>query len=60
MMCSFPKQIWTNKLFSIAEEYQPLIEDIVKDGRLYNSYQHQHILKVRNELDESTLLYNTK
>ncbi|VDI62204.1 signal peptide, CUB and EGF-like domain-containing protein 3 isoform X1 [Mytilus galloprovincialis] len=33
------------------EEYQPLIEDIVKDGRLYNSYQHQHILKDRKLLN---------
>lgn len=33
------------------EEYQPLIEDIVQDGRLYNSYQHQHILKDRKLLN---------
>ncbi|PVD33225.1 hypothetical protein C0Q70_04476 [Pomacea canaliculata] len=29
------------------EEYQSLIEDIVKDGRLYSSYQHQQIFKDR-------------
>jgi hypothetical protein len=29
-----------------TEEYQDLIEDIVRDGRLYSSYQHQEVLKV--------------
>lgn len=29
-----------------TEDYQRLIEDIVRDGRLYSSYQHQSILKV--------------
>lgn len=32
------------------EDYQPLIEDIVRDGRLYSSYQHQSILKDRKLL----------
>jgi hypothetical protein len=31
---------------SIAEEYQDLIEDIVRDGRLYSSHQHREVLKV--------------
>lgn len=30
-----------------AEDYQQLIEDIVRDGRLYASENHQEILKVR-------------
>lgn len=29
-----------------AEDYQQLIEDIVRDGRLYASENHQEILKV--------------
>ncbi|XP_071100051.1 signal peptide, CUB and EGF-like domain-containing protein 1 isoform X2 [Haliotis cracherodii] len=33
------------------EEYQTLIEDIVRDGRLYNSYQHQQIFKDRKLLN---------
>ncbi|KAK7486426.1 hypothetical protein BaRGS_00022350 [Batillaria attramentaria] len=32
------------------EEYQSLIEDIVTDGRLYSSYQHQQIFKDRELL----------
>jgi hypothetical protein len=28
-----------------SEEYQELIDDIVRDGRLYSSYQHQEVLK---------------
>lgn len=31
-----------------SEDYQQLIEDIVRDGRLYASENHQEILKVRN------------
>lgn len=31
----------------ISEDYQELIEDIVRDGRLYASENHQEILKVR-------------
>lgn len=31
----------------VAEDYQQLIEDIVRDGRLYASENHQEILKVR-------------
>lgn len=34
-----------------TEDYQQLIEDIVRDGRLYASENHQEILKV------SELLY---
>jgi len=30
-----------------SEDYQQLIEDIVRDGRLYASENHQEILKVR-------------
>lgn len=30
---------------SLAEDYQQLIEDIVRDGRLYASENHQEILK---------------
>lgn len=30
-----------------AEEYQELIDDIVRDGRLYQSHQHQEVLKVK-------------
>ena len=28
------------------EEYQELIDDIVRDGRLYSSHQHRQVLKV--------------
>lgn len=31
----------------VSEDYQQLIEDIVRDGRLYASENHQEILKVR-------------
>lgn len=30
----------------LPEDYQQLIEDIVRDGRLYASENHQEILKV--------------
>lgn len=33
-------------VFVIIEDYQQLIEDIVRDGRLYASENHQEILKV--------------
>lgn len=33
-----------------AEDYQQLIEDIVRDGRLYASENHQEILKVSDLL----------
>lgn len=33
-------------LAGFAEDYQQLIEDIVRDGRLYASENHQEILKV--------------
>lgn len=32
--------------FISTEDYQELIEDIVRDGRLYASENHQEILKV--------------
>ena len=32
--------------FTPTEDYQELIEDIVRDGRLYASENHQEILKV--------------
>lgn len=31
----------------LLEDYQELIEDIVRDGRLYASENHQEILKVK-------------
>lgn len=31
---------------AIAEDYEQLVEDIVRDGRLYASENHQEILKV--------------
>lgn len=31
---------------TFIEEYQELIEDIVRDGRLYSSHKHQQVLKV--------------
>ena len=30
----------------VSAEYQRLIEDIVQDGRLYSSFQHQSVLRV--------------
>lgn len=33
-------------LICFLEDYQELIEDIVRDGRLYASENHQEILKV--------------
>lgn len=30
----------------VAEDYEQLVEDIVRDGRLYASENHQEILKV--------------
>lgn len=36
----------TNELYLFSEDYQELIEDIVRDGRLYASENHQEILKV--------------
>lgn len=41
MLCSL--LIW---MFCTPEDYQQLIEDIVRDGRLYASENHQEILKV--------------
>ena len=34
-------------VYTFSEDYQELIEDIVRDGRLYASENHQEILKVR-------------
>lgn len=34
------------RMFCAPEDYQQLIEDIVRDGRLYASENHQEILKV--------------
>lgn len=34
--------------FGFAEDYEQLVEDIVRDGRLYASENHQEILKVRD------------
>lgn len=31
---------------AVAEDYEQLVEDIVRDGRLYASENHQEILKV--------------
>lgn len=36
--------------FISTEDYQELIEDIVRDGRLYASENHQEILKVSSYL----------
>lgn len=33
-------------LVDFAEDYEQLVEDIVRDGRLYASENHQEILKV--------------
>jgi len=32
-----------------TEEYQELIDDIVRDGRLYSSHQHRQVLKVSSQ-----------
>lgn len=32
-------------LINFAEDYEQLVEDIVRDGRLYASENHQEILK---------------
>lgn len=44
----FPFYICTflNNCYLVTEDYQQLIEDIVRDGRLYASENHQDILKV--------------
>lgn len=39
-------QLPSSPLPGFAEDYQQLIEDIVRDGRLYASENHQEILKV--------------
>lgn len=33
-------------VFMNSEDYEQLVEDIVRDGRLYASENHQEILKV--------------
>lgn len=37
-------------VFMNSEDYEQLVEDIVRDGRLYASENHQEILKVRSGL----------
>lgn len=37
--------------FVLLEDYEQLVEDIVRDGRLYASENHQEILKVRERCD---------
>lgn len=44
----------------LLEDYQELIEDIVRDGRLYASENHQEILKVRPFVQKETLKYTLK
>lgn len=42
------RSVPTPKLFPLvdfAEDYEQLVEDIVRDGRLYASENHQEILK---------------
>lgn len=42
------QKVPTPKLFPLvdfAEDYEQLVEDIVRDGRLYASENHQEILK---------------
>lgn len=38
--------IYMRSIVLLLEDYQELIEDIVRDGRLYASENHQEILKV--------------
>lgn len=38
--------IYMPPIVHLLEDYQELIEDIVRDGRLYASENHQEILKV--------------
>lgn len=38
--------IYMLSIVLLVEDYQELIEDIVRDGRLYASENHQEILKV--------------
>lgn len=42
-----------NISFIPSEDYQELIEDIVRDGRLYASENHQEILKVSSYLRQT-------
>ena len=35
-----------SRVFGKSEDYEQLVEDIVRDGRLYASENHQEILKV--------------
>lgn len=43
-----------NTSFIPTEDYQELIEDIVRDGRLYASENHQEILKVSSYLRQTS------
>ncbi len=42
--------IYMLSIVLLLEDYQELIEDIVRDGRLYASENHQEILKVYSAL----------
>lgn len=44
------------QLRCLSEDYQQLIEDIVRDGRLYASENHQEILKVLMDLQKCLLI----
>ena len=35
-----------------VEEYQELVDDIVRDGRLYATHQHQDVLTVSRMSDD--------
>lgn len=41
----------------ISEDYEQLVEDIVRDGRLYASENHQEILKVSSVFFTLSLFY---
>jgi len=38
-----------------VEEYQELVDDIVRDGRLYATHQHQDVLTVSRLFDNDYL-----
>lgn len=48
------KELNSDVSFISPEDYQELIEDIVRDGRLYASENHQEILKVSEYLPQQT------
>ena len=45
-MINFTPSHYEGLCICVVDEYQDLIEDIVRDGRLYSVYQHQEVLKV--------------